>query len=279
MTDCVELCLPVTELGPAVRLWSAHGFTPADIGEIPASETAPLYGVEAGLRSVRLAHASGFGMTLRLMCWQPATKLAPRGSDTVLWPVFAAADPLALLQRHDAAARLIVLDAPQEDPLADASQERPVVAVLPAWRALYLRPASTTAPPRAGSLGVGPLLGAVVTPPALPKMAESQAAPTPVSSLLAGLGSTATALLAAGRMDETLGPVGWLAAVATQALPGAASAPGSAVALLSAGRDGTAPPAVDEFGQRCQVLGHHGGLRLIGPPSPETGLGGPDRAD
>lgn len=68
-----EACFGVPDLEAAAAYWAAFGFRPGPAGELERREARRLYGVDAGLRSLRLLHLDADHGLVRLMQWDEFT--------------------------------------------------------------------------------------------------------------------------------------------------------------------------------------------------------------
>jgi catechol 2,3-dioxygenase-like lactoylglutathione lyase family enzyme len=68
-----EVCIGVREPIAAIQYWQQFGYRIDRIGELAASVAQQLYGVNSGLRSIRLAHQDADCGLIRLMVWERPT--------------------------------------------------------------------------------------------------------------------------------------------------------------------------------------------------------------
>jgi hypothetical protein len=68
-----EVCIGVPDPISAIQYWEQFGYRIDRIGELSAAVAKQLYGVNSGLRSIRLAHQNADHGLIRLMVWQNPT--------------------------------------------------------------------------------------------------------------------------------------------------------------------------------------------------------------
>lgn len=68
-----EAMIGVPDLAPAIQYFERHGYRVGDIGELLAGDAKVLYGVDSGVRSVRLYHQEAGHGLVRLMHWDRPT--------------------------------------------------------------------------------------------------------------------------------------------------------------------------------------------------------------
>jgi catechol 2,3-dioxygenase-like lactoylglutathione lyase family enzyme len=68
-----EVCIGVPEPIAAIQYWQQFGYRIDRIGELSASAAQQLYGVNSGLRSIRLTHQHADCGLIRLMVWEHTT--------------------------------------------------------------------------------------------------------------------------------------------------------------------------------------------------------------
>lgn len=68
-----EVCIGVTDPIFAIQYWEQFGYRIGQIGELSATDTKQLYGVNSSLRSIRLYHQNADHGLIRLMIWQNPT--------------------------------------------------------------------------------------------------------------------------------------------------------------------------------------------------------------
>jgi catechol 2,3-dioxygenase-like lactoylglutathione lyase family enzyme len=104
-----EVCIGVSEPIAAIQYWEQFGYRIDRIGELSASVAQQLYGVNSGLRSIRLAHRNADHGLIRLMVWQNSTHEGlGMGSMKVKgnrWATTLTADMLNILNQAEEAAK------------------------------------------------------------------------------------------------------------------------------------------------------------------------------
>ncbi|QIR40161.1 VOC family protein [Tolypothrix sp. PCC 7910] len=68
-----EVCIGVPEAISAIQYWEQFGYRIGQIGELSADIAQQLYGVNSGLKSIRLYHQDADHGLIRLMVWQNPT--------------------------------------------------------------------------------------------------------------------------------------------------------------------------------------------------------------
>ncbi len=103
-----EVCIGVTELEPMVRYWAQFGYQLGAEGTLSADQAQALYGVNSGVRSLRLTHQSADHGLIRLMAWDTPTNeglglssMKVRGNR---WATTLTADVMALWNHAEVAA-------------------------------------------------------------------------------------------------------------------------------------------------------------------------------
>jgi catechol 2,3-dioxygenase-like lactoylglutathione lyase family enzyme len=104
-----EVCIGVSEPIAAIRYWEQFGYRIDRIGELSVEVAMQLYGVNSGLRSIRLAHRNADHGLIRLMVWQnPTHEGLGMGSMKVRgnrWATTLTADMLNILNQVEEAAK------------------------------------------------------------------------------------------------------------------------------------------------------------------------------
>jgi hypothetical protein len=102
-----EVCIGVTEAISAIQYWQQFGYHITEVGELSASESYQLYGVDSSLRSIRLYHQNADHGLVRLMIWEnPTNKGLILGSMKVMgnrWATTLTADVLNILNHVEEA--------------------------------------------------------------------------------------------------------------------------------------------------------------------------------
>jgi hypothetical protein len=65
-----EICVGVADPLPQIRYWETLGYRIGPIGELKADAARALYGVNSGLRSIRMLHQDAEHGLIRLMAWE-----------------------------------------------------------------------------------------------------------------------------------------------------------------------------------------------------------------
>ncbi len=65
-----EVCIGVTDLEPQIQYWAQFGYAAGAEGRLNANQALRLYGVDSGVRSLRLFHQSADHGLIRLMAWE-----------------------------------------------------------------------------------------------------------------------------------------------------------------------------------------------------------------
>jgi catechol 2,3-dioxygenase-like lactoylglutathione lyase family enzyme len=104
-----EVCIGVPDPISAIQYWEQFGYRIDRIGELSAAVAKQLYGVNSGLRSIRLAHQNADHGLIRLMVWQNPTH-AGLGMESMRvkgnrWATTLTADILNLLNQAEEAAK------------------------------------------------------------------------------------------------------------------------------------------------------------------------------
>lgn len=104
-----EVCISVREPISAIQYWEQFGYCIDRIGELSAAVAQKLYGVNSGLRSIRLAHQNADHGLIRLMVWQNPTNEG-LGMDSMKvkgnrWATTLTADVLSILNHAEEAAK------------------------------------------------------------------------------------------------------------------------------------------------------------------------------
>lgn len=104
-----EVCIGVSEPIAAIQYWEQFGYRIDRTGELSAAVAKLLYGVNSGLRSIRLAHRNADHGLIRLMVWQtPINDGLGMGSMKVKgnrWATTLTADMLNLLNQAEEATK------------------------------------------------------------------------------------------------------------------------------------------------------------------------------
>ncbi|CAN1211122.1 VOC domain-containing protein [Tumidithrix helvetica PCC 7403] len=109
ITGIYEVCIGVSEPIAAIQYWAQFGYRIDRMGELSAEVAQQLYGVNSGLRSIRLAHQNADHGLIRLMVWQnPTNDGLGMGSMKVKgnrWATTLTADLLNFLNHVEEAAK------------------------------------------------------------------------------------------------------------------------------------------------------------------------------
>jgi catechol 2,3-dioxygenase-like lactoylglutathione lyase family enzyme len=104
-----EVCIGVAEPIAAIQYWQQFGYRIDRVGELSAAAAQQLYGVNSGLRSIRLAHQNADHGLIRLMVWQNPTNeglgmrsMKVRGNR---WATTLTGDVLNILNQVEEAAK------------------------------------------------------------------------------------------------------------------------------------------------------------------------------
>jgi catechol 2,3-dioxygenase-like lactoylglutathione lyase family enzyme len=104
-----EVCVGVSDPIAAIQYWEQFGYRIDRTGELSAAVAKLLYGVNSGLRSIRLAHQNADHGLIRLMVWQtPINDGLGMGSMKVKgnrWATTLTADMLNLLNQAEEATK------------------------------------------------------------------------------------------------------------------------------------------------------------------------------
>jgi catechol 2,3-dioxygenase-like lactoylglutathione lyase family enzyme len=104
-----EVCVGVSDPIAAIQYWEQFGYRIDRTGELSAAVAKLLYGVNSGLRSIRLAHRNADHGLIRLMVWQtPINDGLGMGSMKVKgnrWATTLTADMLNLLNQAEEATK------------------------------------------------------------------------------------------------------------------------------------------------------------------------------
>lgn len=91
-----EICVGVPDLGEAIMHWRAFGYRPGPTGSLAAAQAKTLYGVDSGLRSVRLLHQDSDHGLIRLMQWDK-----PKGAGLNMAPLRTIGNRWTVHKSHD----------------------------------------------------------------------------------------------------------------------------------------------------------------------------------
>lgn len=73
ITGIYEVCIGVRDPLPQLQYWQQFGYRIGQIGQLALAEVKALYGVDSGLRSIRLYHQNADHGLVRLMVWENPT--------------------------------------------------------------------------------------------------------------------------------------------------------------------------------------------------------------
>ncbi|MGA7954306.1 MAG: VOC family protein [Gloeobacterales cyanobacterium] len=104
-----EVCIGVPEPISAIQYWEQFGYRIGQVGELSATASKQLYGVNSALCSIRLAHQNADHGLIRLMVWQnPINEGLGMGSMKVKgnrWATTLTEDALNILNQVEEAAK------------------------------------------------------------------------------------------------------------------------------------------------------------------------------
>lgn len=102
-----EVCIGVPDAIFAIQYWEQFGYRIGQMGELSPSAAYQLYGVNSGLRSIRLYHQNADHGLIRLMVWQnptnPGLGLASMKIKGNRWATSLTADVLTILNHAEEA--------------------------------------------------------------------------------------------------------------------------------------------------------------------------------
>ncbi|MDX2225006.1 MAG: hypothetical protein SFV21_19780 [Rhodospirillaceae bacterium] len=86
-----DIGVGVRDAAEAIDFWRACGYRPGPEGRLTAAQAKALYGVDSGLRSIRLLHQNATAGLIRLMIWDaalgPGLNMAPLRTHGCRWSV------------------------------------------------------------------------------------------------------------------------------------------------------------------------------------------------
>ncbi|MBE9206638.1 VOC family protein [Nostoc sp. LEGE 06077] len=102
-----EVCIGVPDPIFAIQYWEQFGYRIGQVGQLPAATAHQLYGVNSGVRSIRLYHQNADHGLIRLMVWQNPTNqglgLASMKTKGNRWATTLTSDILTILNHAEEA--------------------------------------------------------------------------------------------------------------------------------------------------------------------------------